>query len=272
MAETEIPGAVTTAPSVSEVQPTPAPAPEVAAVPAASPSEPHPADTPTLLEGATTDRPLPGDAKPEEPKPAAPEAAKVEAKPAEPAKTETPPAQAQAPEPITYEFALPEVLKDDGKSLDEYRNLLGSHRVAPEAGQKLLDLHAKAMTDYSEHLQNEQRRVWNETRDTWRKEVLADEQLGGAGHQTAMAAIARVRDVAVPEAERASFEAFLRTTGAGDNPAFLRAMHRLARYIDEPQSDSIPSNPKPAPDSGRPRGRFRDAMYDNPRSTPGGRG
>ena len=96
---------------------------------------------------------------------------------------------------------------------------------------------------------------------------LADDEIGGPGHQTAMAAIARVRDYGVPEKDRQSFDQMLRVTGAGDHPAFLRMMHNLARWVDEPQAMEAPTDIKPPKDIGKdPNRRGRDLLYDHPRS------
>lgn len=252
---------------------------EAPAVEAAEISNPH--ATPTLLESFDKSEETPAvEVKTEE--------AKTEEKPAEikaeepvvEAKVEEPKVEEKAPEvekpveadtaPIAYEFKLPEQLKDDSDRMAAYTGVLAEARVPPEAGQKLLDMHATAMQDYATKVANDQMKVWNDTRADWRKQVLADQQLGGAGHQTAMGAIARMRDLFVGEKERPAFDEFLRITGAGDHPAFLKLLHSAARHFDEPGMP--PQNPKPPQDNGRgPKGRFRDVIYDNPRSTPGGR-
>ncbi|MBB3453901.1 hypothetical protein FHT86_002157 [Rhizobium sp. BK313] len=272
MADEAIPGAEQ--PTAAAVEAPVVAAPEaVVEAPAvetpAAPAEPNPHETPTLLEGFK-DKPevKAEEAKPAEEKPAEPGA---EAKPAE-VKPEEKPGEAKPAEtpaadlpPITYEFKLPEALKDDSDKMGAYTGVLAEHRVPPEAGQKLLDMHATAMQSYAEQVAQNQMKVWNDTRADWRKQVMADEQLGGAGHQTAMGAIARMRDMFVSEKDMPAFDEFLRITGAGDHPAFLRMLHSAARHFDEPGMP--PPNPKPSPSNGQaPKGRFRDAIYDHPRS------
>ncbi len=280
--------------------PTPAVAPaaaEPAAAAAPAPS-PEPAAAAAALE-FTTDKPSMLDAfdkgkepaaEPAEPakepeaaaaapakeaEPAAPaaaaEPAAEAAKPVEPAvdpaKAAEPAAPAPVLEPIVYNFTTPEVLKGatlDAPVMAEFTKSLGEYRAAPELGQKLLDLHANAMVEYAKHTLSEQHRAFNQTRDGWRKDVLADEQIGGSGHQTAMGAIARMRDMLVPETDRPQFEQFLRITGAGDHPQFLKLLHRAAKYFDEPGLP--PENPKPPPDIGRQNGKGAHILYDNPRS------
>jgi len=250
------------------VEPVAAPAaPEV--VPAAPAAEAPPAAEPTLLEAfdAAKEADKAKDAKPEAKTEAKPEA-KPEEKVTEPAK-EAAPAEPAKLEPVEYKYTLPETLKMDDALKGSLHEALDGFRSNPAEGvQKLIDLHNQQMLAHDQHLRQEQVRVFNETRKDWRTKVMADEQIGGAGYQTSMGAIARMRDMAVPEADRGDFESFLRVTGAGDHPAFLKMMHNFARFFDEPGLP--PPNPQPTgKDGGRAPNR-RAVMYDNPRS-PGNR-
>lgn len=209
----------------TEAVPEPAPAPEPAAETAPLPApEPEPAVTPEPESEAT---PEPG-ATPE-PEPA----------------------------PMEYpEFTLPEGFSAEPERMEQYRGLLSEYRVPPEAGQRLIDAHVDALRQYAEQASAEQHRVFNETRSAWREQVKSDEQLGGAGHQTAMAQIGRMRDTLVAPERRAAFDEFLRVTGAGDHPEFLRILHNASRRFGEP-SASVPSAKPPSP----PR-RLRD-LYNS---------
>ena len=247
-------------------------APPVLPEPIKEPTTPEPiktaAETPSLLEeiGAAekpAEAPKPED-KTLEVKPGE----KPAEKPAEVKAEEVKPAEPVKPEPVAYEYTLPETIKMDDALKGTFHTALDNLRADPNKGaQALVDLHNQAMGDYAKWLADEQQRVFAETRKGWRKDVMADEQLGGSGYQTTMKAVARMRDLLVPEKDRGSFNEFLRVTGAGDHPAFLRAMHNAARYFDEPGLP--PPNPTPPPGNGTrggPRGRI---LYDNPRSARG---
>jgi hypothetical protein len=129
------------------------------------------------------------------------------------------------------------------------------------------------MQMYAEQTLLNQFKVFNDTKAEKEKEVLADPEIGGAGHQTAMTAIARARDLLISsakpgtprhEAERKEFDQFLEATGAGSWPAFLRLLHNGARYTDEPQAHEQPlSDLKPPKGNGRQPG---SRMYDHPTS------
>lgn len=198
------------------------------------------------------------------------EAAKVAAeaaKPAEPAK----------PDPIEYKYKLPDTLKMDDTLKGEVHGAFDAFRADPTNAQPLIDLHNRTMENYAKQLADQtlanQHKAFNTTRDGWAKDVLADQEIGGAGHQTAMTAIARARDLLVSGAKPGSpqyladykaHEDFLRITGAGDHPVYLKMLHRAARYFDEPTPPG--ENPKPPPDNGKAPGRTARVLYDNPRS------
>lgn len=188
------------------------------------------------------------------------------AKPAEAAKPGDPekPAEASPELPkVEYKYDLPETIKMDDAQKGEFTSALDKFRADPAGGaQGLIDLHNKALQSFAEQSTANQYKVWNDTRAEWRTKVMADPELGGSGHQTAMGAIARMRDLLVGEKEAPAFEDFLRATGAGDHPAFLRMLHNAARYFDEPALP--PPGAKPSPNNGKPPGRGR--LYDHPTS------
>lgn len=214
--------------------------------------------------------------KPEGDKPAA-ETKPAEVKPAE----EAPKAEPEKPaEPVKYEFELPPVLKGDDTKIGLFSGILNEAKLdatlGKDVGQKLLGLHADAMTAYADQLAKDklaqQHKAFNDTRDGWNTQVMADPEIGGSGHDTAMKAIARVRDRLVSSSapgtdqytkDYAELETFLRITGAGDHPVFLKMMHRAAPFIDEPQADTIPHGYQPPKGNGRaPKG----GIYTHPSS------
>ena len=256
------------APVTAETAPQPAAVAEavsaVAPVPAetALPSEPvHPSETPTLLEKVQVKEPPKEEpkveAKPpvEEVKPDADQPVeKVEAKPVEPA-------------PVEYKYTLPETLKIDDAIKGELHSALDAFRNNPGEGvQGLVDLHNKQMQAFAQETLRNQIKTFNDTRQGWVKEVMADPVLGGAGHDTAMGVVARMRDryassdrPGTPgyKSDMDAFNQMLRITGVGEHPVFLKMLHRVGRDFDEPEAPL--STPRPPPDLGkRPPGRLRD--------------
>lgn len=281
-----------------------APAP-VAAEPAGEPAIVLTTDRPSLLEGVgKPEAQIPEPAKPadkpaeapaEKPAEVKPEPAKEPEKPADkPAEAKVEPEKAPEPvvvpyEPVKFEWELPATLKAEPERIEAFNAILNEAKLPAElgkdVGQKLLALHNDAMAKYDEVQRAEtlrnQHKTFNEMRDGWNKDILSDAEFGGAGHETATRAVARARDALVSshrvgtkeyQSDYAAMETFLRITGAGDHPVFWRILHNAARYVDEPQISDIPRNVRPVPTNGRAPGSFKEAMYDNPRSNPSGRG
>ena len=273
---------------------TAAAAPEAPAVPQPTIEQTAPAAaveperTPTLLEKFDAEKAA--EAKPVE-KPAEP--AKDAAKPGEtkaaeapkPAEGDKPAAETKSaepakPEPVEYKYTLPETLKLDDARKTETHAAFDSFRADPTNPQPLIDLHNKAMTEYAEQTRRDQFDTFNKTKAAKEIDWKADQEIGGAGYQTALRAIARTRDDFVSSAKQGAakyeqdwkeFNEFLAFTGAGSWPAFGRLLHNVSGYVTERQAEQNPVDIKPPKDIGKQPGSFKETMYDNPRSHSNGR-
>lgn len=248
------------------------PAVEPASVPAAVPAPEAPKEPakpePTLLEAFDAAKKSEAEAKPAS-------EAKPEAKADTPKEPVVDPAapvvDSAAPEPLKFE--IPSTLRVDDVRMAEFTGILREASSLPpqEVGQKLIGMHAAAMQSYADHVAAEQRRVWNDTNRSWQNAVMSDPVLGGAGHQTAMGAVARVRDMSISdsppgtpqyERDRKDHEEFLSVTGAGNHPVYLRQLHRMARLVDE--APLPPPDIRPPPNNGqRQATRLRDMYRPN---------
>ncbi len=175
----------------------------------------------------------------------------------EPDTTETapPPIVPEPPAPRTYEpFTLPEGLTLDEPRAAAANEIFAAHNLSQEAAQQLVDVHVAEMQRYDAAAQQAQHDAFTNLRAEWVRQVMADPEIGGAGHHTAMASIAQMRDLFVSSAaqtserysqEMAEFNDFLRTTGAGDHRAFNRMLNNVARRFQEPASPTITFSPPP---------------------------
>ena len=250
------PAAAPVTPAAPEPVAAPAPAPEVA--PAA------PEAIPTLLEKfdaeqaakKPSDVPKP-EVKPADPAKPEPLQGKPEEKKPDGSPVEAPPA---SPQPVAYEYTLPDTIKMDDALKGTFHAALDLVRSDPNKGvQALVDLHNQTMQAYADQTYQNQVSTFNDTRRQWVTQTMADDELGGAGHQTSMAAIARMRDLLVPESRREAFNSFLAVTGAGDHPEFLRILHNAARIYDE--APMPPPGARPPPNIGKPKGSGLRGMY-----------
>lgn len=263
------PAVTTEAPAAPAAEPAPAPSPE--------PAIALHTDTPSLL--STIERkdadPVPAAApvEGEAPKPADAEVPKpVEGeKPADgakPGEAEPAPAETPAVEPVVYaDFVIPDGFQAIPEKFDAFKDLIGKHGVPQETAQALVQMHTDLFTQYQANTLAEQHKAFSDYRAGLRTQVMADDELGGAAHQTTMSAIARARDRLVDPDRMQAFNDMLNTTGVGDHPEFLRILHRAARLLDEPappQTMGRPaaSNGKP-PTPGGLRGIYRQTAERN---------
>ena len=246
---------VTAAPPVAE--PAPAVTETAPAAPAAAVT-PEPAavtSTPTLLQEVVAERDA--KAKPSEPAPVAESAKPAEAKAADaPKPTEAEAAKpAEPPKPVEYKYTLPETLKLDDAMKGKVHEAFDALRTGD--AQKLIDLHNDALKTYAAEVDVHNRQAFADLRKQWRTEIMADPAMGGAGFQTTVKAVARMRDEIFDPVDLAprkfddgkprlsAADEFLEYTGAGDHPVLWRALHRLAAMIGEPQAENLPANPRP---------------------------
>lgn len=296
------PAAPPVAPPV-EVAPAPEapPAAPAAEAPPAAAAPPAPERIPSLLEAAK----VPGETPTEPPKP--PEAPPAEAKPPEgekPPEAEKPPAEVKSPaeapkepekasevetkppevevkppepvraEPLEYKFDLPADMVIDDIRKAALFTALDTYRADPSNIQPLVDFHHATIQEIAGQALKYQHDVFNETKSTWRKEVMSDEQIGGNGHETAMGVVARMRDRFVSqhprdsagwEADQKALIEALDLTGAGDHPAILRFIHNVGVAFDEPPPPPPSLGGKPPQQPTGPKGGV-SPLHDNPRS------
>ena len=293
MAEPEIPAVAPVVPAAVIPEPVAAPvAAVVAAEPAAAAVEapvaapaapsaaepPKPVDIPSLLdevgkeppkEVAAAEAPKPGEeAKPAEAaKPGEPEKPKE----GEAAKSSEVVAEAPKLAAVEYKWDAPETIKFDDAIKGEVSTALDAFRTDPTNPRPLFDQAEKMMQRYAAQVSQDQFKVFNETRKNWRTEIMADPEVGGAGYQTSMGAVARVRDAVVSNAKAGTpqhaadikaFDEFCRVTGAGDHPVLVKMFKRMARFMDEP-APPPPGAKAPASNSVNPNRSRAERLYPN---------
>lgn len=255
------------APSESAAAPPTQAAPPAVAVEPVAPAAPVSVPAEPAADGSAPAAPAEA-AKPAEAEAAlTPEPSLLELVTAKPAEEKPPEAAkpAEAPAAPAYEFKFPEGVKVDPERVSAYTALLTEAGISPENGQKLVDFHAATMQQFANDTRKEQWKTFSETRKGWRDEIMADEEIGGAGFETTKVKIAQMRELLWKPEEAKALNDFLATTGAGDHPIFWKGLARIADRLREPAAP--PAAQKPAPDSGKPpASERRKIIYDNPRS------
>lgn len=284
----EIPAAAASVPAA-----TPAPAPVTTPAPAAAPASvlaaesppaaaPAPAEAaPTAGDGAKLIGKVVSGEKPPETKLPGDEPTLLETagheKPAEgEIKTEKDGKPAEIVNKIDFQpFHPPEGIKLDDARVTELNDVMSRDLQPQERRDTLINMHIDEMKRYDQLLRDNQQQAFRDTRAEWRKQLMADPELGGSGFETTKLTGAEMRDLFVSRhkpgteqynAEMKDFNDMLRYTGVGDHPSFWRLMNNIGRRFKEPAAPQMEF--RPPPDLGtRPGAKGRRAsLYDHPTS------
>ncbi len=156
-----------------------------------------------------------------------------------------PKAPAGAPE--TYkDFTVPEGFELDPEVSKEAQDIFRKANLSQEQAQELVNFYTKHTKEAFEAPFN----AYLDQREQWRNEIKADPVLGGKLDQV-RAAIGRTIDSLGDPALINAFRQAMDTTGAGDNPAFIRAFYKLSERLSEGQPVQ---GGGPAPTGQRPPG------------------
>lgn len=162
----------------------------------------------------------------------------------EPAQPPTPPEAKSATDqsllgatPLEYgDFKLPDGVTVEPEVLDQARTLFAESGLAQEQAQKLIDLavsreQAAAQRGVQAFVDLQQR---------WVSEIKVDPDIGGPRLTASLAAASRAIDrLAIPGLKDA-----LNLTGAGNNPAIVKAFVRIGQMLTE---DRFAPGRSPAP-------------------------
>ena len=132
----------------------------------------------------------------------------------------------EAPARPTYsDFKLPEGATVDGDSLKAASTLFADSGLSQEQAQKFIDLAVSREKAQAES----GLRAFVDLQNKWVSEIKADPDIGGERLQATIASATRAIDrLAVPGLREA-----LDLTGAGNNPAIVKAFARIGQMISE---------------------------------------
>lgn len=128
--------------------------------------------------------------------------------------------------------------------------------LSQDQAQTLVDFYtAKTQEAYQQRF-----KLYQELRDTWRDEVKADPEIGGK-LDVVRTTVAKAIDSLGDPKLAADFRQAMDFTGAGDNPAFIKAFYRLAQKVTE-GSHVAGKGPSPVAAPGTPMSAAQ-RMYPN---------
>lgn len=171
-----------------------------------------------------------------------------------PAPTSTPKSEAKPEVPETYtDFTAPEGYTIDPKTLEAATPIFKDLGLSQDQAQKLVDFHTQQMIAAAKAPASE----YEATRTTWRAQVDSDPDIksavmdGKAGLDAVKIGISKTLAALGDPALTADFKTAMDLTGAGDHPAFIKAMWKLASFVTE---GSHVAGAKPSPHGQTPPG------------------
>jgi len=130
-----------------------------------------------------------------------------------------------APAVQYQDFTLPKGVEVDSDTLSAAKSLFAEQRLPQEQAQKLVDLYVARANAAAERNVT----AWHDTQEKWAGEVKADPDIGGPRLTASVAAASRAIEWArVPGLKEA-----LDMTGAGNNPAIVKAFVRFGQALAE---------------------------------------
>ena len=130
--------------------------------------------------------------------------------------------------PDKYEFKVPEGFVLDEAVNKEASELFKSLSLDQAGAQKLIDMYVAKTTEAAEA----PFKAYTKMREDWQAAVKADTEIGSKLPQV-KETVSRALDSLGDPALSAQFREAMDHTGAGDNPAFIKAFYRLAQRVTE---------------------------------------
>lgn len=163
--------------------------------------------------------------------------------------------------PEKYEpFKAPEGFEIAEEMSAEIGTLFKKHNLSQAAGQDLVDFYTKQVIESVDGPV----KLWQDMQTTWKDEVVKSDLGNGKDDlkPEVKANVAKVINSLGDAKAISEFKEAMDLTGAGNNPAFIRAMNKLASFVTE--GTRVPEG-KPSPlgtqKPGAPTGPSASAMY-----------
>ena len=131
--------------------------------------------------------------------------------------------------PEKYEaFTAPEGFSIDEDTTREVGDMFKGMNLTQADAQKLVDYYSSKSLE----AMNAPYEAWRKTQEEWVKQVRADPQIGSRINEVTQT-IAKAIDGLGDAKLAADFRAAMDYTGAGNHPAFIKALYKMAQKVTE---------------------------------------
>lgn len=132
--------------------------------------------------------------------------------------------------PVTAEaFKFPEGFEKNDEVLAKFLEITNGAKLPADVAQKLIDI----QTDLTKAASEAGSKAWTEMQTKWQDEVRADPEIGGQKLEENLSHVAKLIDRVSGDQATAVREAFA-LTGAGNNPALVKFMVKVAKELSDP--------------------------------------
>jgi hypothetical protein len=139
------------------------------------------------------------------------------------------PADTDGGAPVEYaQFTVPDGYELDADVAKEASGIFKTMGLNQAQAQQLVDFYTAKTTESA----NEPYEAWNAMQEKWVKEVKADPQIGPRLNEVKTTISRAIDGLNDPKLAR-EFREAMDYTGAGNNPAFIRAFWKLAQMVTE---------------------------------------
>ena len=126
------------------------------------------------------------------------------------------------------DFTAPEGYEFKADTMDGARTLFKELNLSQAGAQRLVDFHTAELKAVMEAPAKQ----WEETQAQWLGEVKSDPEIGGKLDQVKVTVAKAIDGLGDPKLA-SEFRRAMDFTGAGNNPAFIRAFYKLAQKVTE---------------------------------------
>lgn len=157
--------------------------------------------------------------------------------------------------PDKYEFKLPEGYELDPKVSEEASTIFKELGLPQEAAQKLVDFYTAKASEAAQAPYD----LWQKTQEDWVTSIKADPEIGGKLDQVKQVTSKAIDSLGPKLA--GEFREAMNFTGAGNNPAFVRAFYEFAKQLTEGTSVTGGKPSAAGQSSGAPAQMGAHALY-----------
>jgi len=127
------------------------------------------------------------------------------------------------------EFKVPQGFELDKDVAGEATALFKKSGLTQTQAQELVDFYIK----HTQASHNAPIEAWKATQDQWRSEINSDPEIGGSKLNGVKASLGKLYDSLGDTTLTDAFREAMDFTGAGNNPAVIRLLYRVAQRLNE---------------------------------------